>query len=415
MSKSFIQNRKKFIKEMQDNSILIMFAGDMTPKRGDEFYKFTPKRNFYYLTGIDQPNIILTIYKKDSNKSETTLYLERFDEIQARWVGAVLDEEIAEKKSGIKKFKFADEFNAEIAGLIFSNNIGKVYMDLENRRWNAPLIDDVAFANELKTRYPAVYLIDAYYIFSNLRIRKTKAEVINIQKAIKITGEGLNLMMCNCRPGMMEYEIEAYFDYTLKRHGVKDKAFQTIAASGKNAAILHYDKNDSKTVDGDLILFDLGAQVGYYSADISRTFPVGGKFTQRQKELYNIVLDGQKMVIDAIKPGVLFSRLNDIINDYYFKELRKIGLIETKDDVSKYFFHGIGHMLGLETHDIGRYREGKLEKGMVLTVEPGLYIKEEGIGIRIEDDIVVTDKGCQVLSKDIIKTVEEIESFMQGK
>jgi Xaa-Pro aminopeptidase len=198
----------------------------------------------------------------------------------------------------------------------------------------------------------------------------------------------------------------------LKRRGVKEKAFTTIAAAGKNAAVLHYSENSAKTADGDLILFDLGAQSSYYAADISRTFPVNGKFTDRQKQLYNIVLSGQKKVISAIKPGIPFASLNGILVDFYAKELKKIGLIEKKEDVARYYYHSVGHMLGLETHDIGRSREGVLQKGMVFTVEPGLYIAEEGIGIRIEDDVVVTEKGCDVLSKNIVKTVEEIEALM---
>jgi Xaa-Pro aminopeptidase len=399
---------------MHENSILILFSGEPAPKCGDELYPFTPKRNFYYLTGIDAPRILLTIYKKDNDTVETTLYLERFDEIQAKWVGAVLGKDEAKKKSGIDGFGYTDDFKTTVTSLIFTENIKYVYMDMENRHWDQKSSKDIAFANDIRRRFPAVDLMNAYYIFGSLRIKKSKDEIRHIQNAIKITGEGLNLMMRNSRPGMMEYEIEAYFDYTLKRRGVKDRAFATIAASGKNATVLHYNENNAKTNDGDLILFDLGAQIGYYSADITRTFPVSGKFSERQKTLYNIVLGGQKKVIDAIKPGIPFASLNDIIKDYYYKELKKIGLIEKKEDVSKYYYHSIGHMLGLETHDIGRSRESILQKGMVFTVEPGLYIEDEAIGIRIEDDVVVTDKGCEVLSADIIKTVEEIEAFMRG-
>jgi Xaa-Pro aminopeptidase len=397
---------------MQDNSLLILFAGDALPKRGDEFYPFSPKRNFYYLTGIDSPRVILTIHKKDSKTATETLYIERFDETQAKWTGAPLSAAEAKAISGIETFRIVDAFEPAIASFLFNGNADAVYMDLENRYFHLPPTEDVAFANQLKEKFPAIPLINAYAIFARLRMIKSDEEIRQIQKAIRITAEGVDLMIRSASPGMMEYEIEAYFDYTLKKHGVKEKAFATIAAAGKNATVLHYSENNARTADGDLILFDLGAQCGYYAADISRTFPVNGKFSDRQKLLYNIVLAGQQKVINAIKPGIPFSSLNEILIEHYAEALKKIGLIEKKEDVAHYYYHSVGHMLGLETHDIGRSKEGVLQKGMVFTVEPGLYIAEENIGIRIEDDVVVTENGCDVLSKEIIKTVEEIEERM---
>ena len=222
-------------------------------------------------------------------------------------------------------------------------------------------------------------------------------------------------MMKNAKAGMMEYEIEAYFDFVLKQNGVHQKAFQSIAAAGKNGTILHYMDNNGKTKDGDLILFDVGAQKNWYNGDITRTFPVNGKFTERQKIVYNIVLEGQKKVIEAIKPDVPFRNLNEILKQHYFEELQKLGLVKTEQDVSKYYYHNVSHYLGAETHDIGT-QQLLLKPNMVLTVEPGLYIEEWDIGIRIEDDVVVTENGCRVLSEKMIKTVEEIESFMaEGK
>jgi Xaa-Pro aminopeptidase len=255
-------------------------------------------------------------------------------------------------------------------------------------------------------------LYDAHPILAKLRQIKRPVEVENIKKAIEITGRGINAMLKNARAGMYEYEIEAYFDFELKRAGVKDFAFKSIAASGKNATVLHYSENNCKAADNDLILLDVGAQYGYYSGDITRTFPVNGKFTPRQRELYDIVLGGNRLIVDTIKPGIEFKSLNIKLKEYYAAELKKIGLIENADEVSKYYYHGVSHMLGLETHDVGRHNEGLLKAGMVLTVEPGLYIAEEGIGIRIEDDVLVTENGCEVLSPDIPRTAEEIEAVM---
>ena len=206
-------------------------------------------------------------------------------------------------------------------------------------------------------------------------------------------------------------EMLAKIIEALKENGVTDKAFKTIAASGKNGCILHYTKNNSVMNDGDLLLVDAGAQYKWYNGDITRTFPVNGKFTEKQKEIYNIVLGGQNVVINMIKAGVSYPSLNEKLKEYYLEELKKTGLAETMEDVSKYYYHSVSHFLGAETHDVGD-RKQVLKEGMIITVEPGLYIEELGIGIRIEDDVLVTKDGCRVLTKDLPKTVEEIERFM---
>ena len=232
-----------------------------------------------------------------------------------------------------------------------------------------------------------------------------------MKKAIEITQEGIENMIDNIKPGMMEYEIEAYFDFTLKKNGIYEKAFKTIAASGKNATILHYVENNCRAEDGDLILFDLGAQYKYYNADISRTFPVNGKFTERQKQIYNVVLKAKEAVEEAARPGLPYKELNEIAKKVLTEGCKELGLIRDDKELVKYYFHSVSHYLGLDAHDIGIYNT-VLKPGMVITNEPGLYIEEEGIGIRIEDDLLITEDGCENLSKDILKTVEEIEDYM---
>lgn len=411
-SEFFINNRKKISKVLDDNSIMVLFAGKAPFKRGDEIYRFSPDRNFYYITGIDRENIIIVL-QKSNDKIKETLYIERGNGQMAKWVGAKMTEEEATQISGITNIKYVDEFKNDLASAIFSSRIRKLYLDLEKRDWELDHSPAVKFASEVISKFPYLKLKDIYYEFANLRLIKTEEEIECIRKAISITKEGIELMLKNSKPGMMEYEIEAYFDYVMTKNGVKDKAFITIAGSGKNGTILHYSENNCKTNDNDLILCDLGAQYGYYSADITRTFPVNGKFTERQKQIYNIVLGGQQVAIDNMKPGNPFNQPNDKLKEYYAEELKKIGLIKKDEEVGKYYYHSVGHSLGLETHDIGRHNEGKLRVGMVITVEPGLYIEEEGIGIRIEDDILITDDGNENLSKDIIKTVDDIESFMR--
>ncbi|UYP00321.1 M24B family metallopeptidase [Oceanotoga sp. DSM 15011] len=232
------------------------------------------------------------------------------------------------------------------------------------------------------------------------------------KKAIEITKNGIYEMMKNSKPDMMEYQIEAYFDFILKSNGVTEYAFPTIAASGKNGAILHYSSNNSKASDGDLILFDLGAKWNNYSADISRTFPVNGRFTQRQKDIYNVILDTMKEIENNAKPGITLGNLNELSKRLLADGCKKLGLIEDEKDLSKYYFHSIGHFLGLDTHDVGQ-RGKEFEPGMIITNEPGLYIPEENIGIRIEDDLLITENGCENLSKEIIKEIEDIENFMK--
>ena len=404
-------NRNKVFKRMLDNSVLILFAGHAPYKRGDEKYEFSPDRNFYYVTGIDRENQIIMFLKTESARS-ATLYIERDNGYLTKWVGANMTEEEARLESGIEEISYLDKFYGDLSDTVFKNNIKHIYIDLENREWDAAESESLKFANEFRKKYPAVDMIDAYPFFADLRMIKEPYELDLMRKAVKITTDGLEAMMKNARPGMYEYELEAYFDFVLTKNGVTDKAFKTIVASGERGTILHYSKNNCMAKDGDLVLVDCGAQYGWYCGDITRTFPVNGKYTPLQKQIYDIVLEGQRRVIETIKPGVKFSRLNETLKEFYFEELKNLGLVSSPEEVSKYYFHGVSHYLGAETHDIGRYGDRTLVPGMVLTVEPGLYIEEYGIGIRTEDDALVTENGCELLSNGFMKTTEEIEEFM---
>ena len=412
MAKSCAANRKRFAKHMDSNSMLVLFAGQPPVKRGDALYAFAPQRNLLYLTGIDKPYVILLMVKDADGAVFERLYLQRFDEAEAKWTGAVLSADEAESLSGIDSFAYIDQFEDDLAATIVRHGTKSVYIDMENRSLTAPLTADLLFAERMHKAFPDVAQVNAYPGFARLRTVKAKDEIRYIRRAIRITQEGLYAMMRRAKPGIAEFELEAHFQFALMKRGVREPAFPSIIASGSNAAILHYSDNNSLAHDGDLILCDIGAQVHWYSADITRTFPVNGMFTERQALLYNIVLAAQQKVIDAIKPGVSFASLNSIAHAHYAKELKRIGLISKKDEVSRYYYHGVSHLLGLETHDAGRGSEGMLKKGMILTVEPGLYIEDESIGIRIEDDVLVTENGCEVLSDGIAKTVEEIEALM---
>ena len=412
MSEFFAGNRKKFGDVMENWSMLIVFSGTAPVKRGDEFYPYAPQRNFFYMTGIDRPNLVYMQTKDAKGEVKTRLYVERYDEMVAKWDGAVISKEEAKEISGIEDFGFVDELSGHVATAFLRTKIHTVYMDFENRSLTVPNTPELDFAGLLREKFPAITQVDAHPLFAGFRLLKEAYEVESLKKAAKISGEGFEAILQNTRPGMMEYELEAHLDYTYKKNGCRDRAFRTIMASGKNACILHYNDNNQVIEDGELVLVDYGAQWNWYSADVTRTFPVNGKFSPRQKELYNIVLGALDLVIDMVKPGVVFGKLNEAVLEYYGKELVRIGLIKETSEIGKYYFHGVSHMLGLETHDVGGDKDLVLAPGMVFTVEPGLYIAEEGVGIRIEDDVLVTETGCEVLTSGIVKSIEDIERLM---
>lgn len=408
--KFFLENRKKLMELISDNSVVVLFSGEAPQRSADQKYKYTPNRNFYYLTGLDRENFILLITKNEG-KIEESLFIEKSDSKLEKWIGKRMSKDKAKQKSGIDDIKFIDEFEQHFNLLHLKNSFENLYIDAEKRNWKGSNTLALVFADEVTSKYPFLSVKNIYHLISDLRTLKTNEEIEKIRKAIHITGEGIKSLMKNVKPGMMEYQLEAYYDFTTKRLGAKELAFHTIAASGKNATVLHYEENSCRIEDNTLILFDLGVEYDYYCSDISRTFPANGKFTERQKEIYNIVLKAQLETIKAIKPGIEFKELNNITKKVLTNECKRIGLIKEDSEISRYYYHGVSHFLGLDTHDVGSY-DTKLKPGMVLTIEPGLYIEEEGIGVRIEDDILVTEDGYENLSKDIIKTVEEIEEFM---
>jgi Xaa-Pro aminopeptidase len=391
----FAQNRERLANTLPEGSITILFAGQAPHMSADAHYKFVPNRNFYYLTGIDEPNVIFML-KKVGSSVEETLFIEKADPVMEKWVGKTVSNEEAEKISGIKKVIYLDSFEKTMSNILFTENAKHLYLDIERRDWNGTETKTLAFAKHVREKYPHVTIGNVYPNICELRVFKTEEEIEIIKEAIAITKDGIYNVLKHAKAGMMEYELEAQFDFTLKSSGIKYHAFNTILASGKNATVLHYEDNDAQIQNGDLVLLDLGAQKDYYNADISYTFPA--------KAL--------KETTEIIKPGLKFAALNEHTKKVLAEECKAIGLIQEDEELSKYYYHGVSHFLGLDTHDVGTYKDRVLEEGMVITIEPGLYIEGESIGIRIEDDILVTKDGYENLSKDIIREVEEIEEFM---
>jgi len=411
MNKNFFAtNRQKLGDVISNNSMAIFFAGQAPYKSADETYPFTPNRNFYYLTGIDEEKVIMVMVNINGEVSEM-LFIQENDPVMTKWVGETISEVEAKEVSDIEDIRLLKDFESTIAGYFDRFSMNNVFLDLERQEFNIPRTPSQNFAGEIMQRYPYIKVKNIYHDIALLRTIKREEEIELIKKAIDITYDGIKEIWSNAKSGMKEYEIEAYFNYILKKNGVKDFAFPTIAATGKNATILHYVDNNTKTEDGELMLLDLGAQYKYYNGDISRTFPINGKFTERQKEVYNIVLEANETVMKAVKPGVTTGELQDITKRVLAEGCKRIGLIKEDSELNKYYYHGVAHPLGLDTHDVGP-RNVELKPGMIITDEPGLYIEEEGIGIRIEDDILVAEDGYINLSAHIIKSVEDIEAFM---
>lgn len=409
----YIENRNRFMNKIENNSVVILFAGNAPKKTGDELYRFTPNRNFYYLTGIDEEEHIVVLSKFKDIVNEK-LFLKEIDLSEEMWNGKTLRDNEGIDISGIEDTVYMKEFASYINRLINGAEEINLYLDLDRESINEDDSKANEFARNMKNKYPQIVIKNLSSKITPLRMIKSKEEIAEMRKAIQITIDGVEALMKNSKVGMKEYELEAYFDFICKTKGSKDFAFNTIAAAGKNATTLHYVENNSELKNNDLILFDLGAQWNYYNADITRTFPINGKFTPRQKEVYEAVLRVNKAVISKLKPGVDYKELNSWATELIAEECIKLGIIKEKDEVRKYYWHSIGHNLGLDTHDVEpQGRNFIFKEGMVFTVEPGIYIEEEEIGIRIEDDILITKDGCEVLTKNMIKEVEEIENFMK--
>lgn len=416
MTKEFYQNnRKKYFEKVKDNSMSVFFSGRSIPKSADHDYHFEVDKNFYYLAGINQENVMLVLIKKGESEKEI-LFIEENDPILSKWVGKKLEIEEARAISGIESVSYVKSFNSMVFASFNTSrkntdSLDTLYLNLERRNTEEYTSLALEFAQKFMRMYPEITIANSYNIVIGLRMIKTDEEIKRIIDSIEITRHGIEELMRQAKAGMYEYQLEAYFDFYIKSHGHRGVSFETIAAAGKNATILHYVTNDSVLKDSDLVLFDLGTTTEFYISDISRTFPVSGKFSPRQREVYQEVLNVNKKCIDYLKPGISWKDFNRYASELLTEGCRKLGILKEPRDLMKYYWHSIGHFIGLDTHDPGLY-DTVLQPGMVLTVEPGIYIEDEEIGVRIEDNVVITDTGCINLSKDIIKEVDDIEKFM---
>ncbi len=409
---NYQKRREKLLKKLPNDSMTILFSGSPVRKSADGEYPFESNRNFYYLTGIEEPEAILVLLKTDELNT-SYLFIREIDEMMEKWVGIYIRPHQAREISGIEQVNFLSNFEGFVARQLHFNGIETMLLDSDRLSFEAIKSPAEQFAKKIKDLYPLLKLKNVSKKIAKLRLVKDESEIEKIKAAIKITDKGLRRMLSQMKPNQYEYQYLAEVLYEFNKAGASEM-FDSICASGPNGVILHYVSNDRLSEANELCLFDLGAKKDGYGADISRTYPVSGKFSERQKQLYDIVLGAMEEVKQAAKPGVTLAQLNQIVIDYYAEKLEAIGLIKNKSEVTKYYYHSVSHFLGLDTHDVGGVMGLKLEAGHVITNEPGLYIAEENIGIRIENDLLITENGCIDLCEDVIKTTDEIEALMNA-
>ncbi|MBS4043013.1 MAG: aminopeptidase P N-terminal domain-containing protein [Chitinophagaceae bacterium] len=418
----FINNRKRFIKEMKSNSIAIFTSNDEWPSNGDALHKFKQNSGLFWLSGIEQEDSMVILFPDNvDSKYREVLVLVRPNETKEKWDGKRLRIEEAQKISGIKTIVWLDSLDALLQPWIHLAE--HIYLDSNENDRKASLIRsrDYRLIDEMKSRYPLHHYLRAATIMKKLRSIKTKEEIVVIQKAIDITENTFRHLLKFIKPGVMEYEIEAEIMHQFLKQRATGEAYGSIIASGDNARILHYINNNQECKDGDLILMDFGASYGGYNADLTRTIPVNGKYTKRQKEVYNACLHLHDYAKSILKPGISVVDYTDKVGEEATKQFLKIGLLK-KEDVKnenkenrayrKYLYHGISHHLGVDVHDLGT-RTSPLQAGMFLTVEPGIYIEEEKMGVRIENNVWLTKNGNIDLMKNIPIRAEEIERLMR--
>ena len=411
-AKQTLKRRQEVLDHLQPNSVALFFSGDLIPSTADEVHSYELNRNFFYLTHCEEDGLILMLQNTGLGKKET-LFIKDDNPLHEKWMGRTMKQDEALQRSGIKTILPLSQFETVLNRVFLNNDIQILYIDAERMSLKQRGTAVEHFAHELQEAHPALKIVNLNKNINKKRRIKDEDELKHMSQAIETTHRALNRVLRELKAGRTEYQAAADFSYQLALEN-KKHAFGTIAASGADATILHYRTNGKILKDGDLLLLDCGSADQYYCSDITRTYPVSGRFTDRQKELYTIVLKAQEAVIDAIKPGVSLQFLNEIVKEVYRQEAVKAKVIDDPSQVEEIYYHGVSHSLGLDTHDVGNFEGSVLEAGMVITVEPGLYSAKEGVGIRIEDDVLVTETGSKVLSSAIEKSIESIEKIMSS-
>ena len=419
----FIDNRERFKSMMEPNSLAIFHSNDIYPTSADGIMPFKQATDIFWLSGVDQEDSVLVIFPDAKrNEDKELLFLTETNDLIAVWEGEKLTKSEAFEVSGIKTVYWLSEFDTIMKSLM-SQTENVYLLTQEHLRRNTPVqTREMRLNAELRIIYPNHnYKRSAPYL-NKLRSVKTALEIEVMKIAAEITAAGFNRVLKFLKPDCWEHEIEAEFIHEFVKRRSRGFAYSPIIGSGSNACVLHYLENNKQCISGDLVLIDVGAEYANYACDVTRCFPVNGKFTDRQREVYESVLRVEKASIELLKPGAVLSEYHKRVGDLMTKELINLNLL-TQEEVDnqnpswpvykKYFMHGTSHYLGLDVHDYGLWDGSPMEAGMVFTCEPGIYIPEEGIGIRIEDDILITSNGYINLTKEIPKEVSDIEAAMK--
>ena len=396
LSKEFYQNKRQQLYDLlPDQSVTGICAGSEVSKSLDENYPFYVNNNYLYLTGLTEPDGILALVKKNGQNT-TSLFIRKPDPFKEKWFGRYITIEAAHEKSGIDDIRYLEDFES------FCSSLKEL-----------SYYEDDTLPDHQKRKFGFEHQHSLLPLLSEMRLVKSNEELALMRHAIHLTHLGINQILANLKPGDYEYQAQDIFEYTILNHGAEETAFDTIAVSGEDAPILHYMTNRKKMADATMVLFDLGARYHGYCADISRTFPVNGHYTKDQRALYEAVLKAQHEIISYYQAGTnmkdVQEKSRELLNQYGLAT----GLFDPRKTIDDYYYHGIGHSLGLDTHDLCEDRNVTLKPGMVITCEPGLYMADRGMGVRIEDDILITENGPVVLSEEIPKSVDVIESMMQ--
>lgn len=410
------KRRQTVFDRMADNSIAVLYSGIEHHVSADEYDLFTAhaNRNFFYLTGLRRDKMALVL-DKAAAEPKTTLFIEEADPSMERWYGRKVTVDEAKELSGIDNVRFIDELDGALDMIMTREDVYTAYFDTY-RHQKEDLPDyNVVKANEFKTAYPGVSIRNLFPFVAEQRMQKDEDEIALTKEAIKLTDTALKNVLANLKPGMFEYEAQADFEYSIRRNGAEWTAFPTIAGSGMNGTMLHYETNQDMMEDGSLLLMDLGARVRGYNSDITRTYPVNGKYTERQRQVYDIVLEANRTVLKEAKPGMTTVDLNNICKKVLAAGCIRLGLIEKEEEIGRYYMHGVSHHLGIDVHDVTVDFNKKLRPGAIISDEPGLYIDEWEIGIRIEDDLLITEDGAVCLSEEIMRDADEIEAYMASQ
>ncbi|MDD2533881.1 MAG: aminopeptidase P N-terminal domain-containing protein [Eubacteriales bacterium] len=400
----FQKNRQALGALLTDGSLVILASGSPPVRSSDAHYRYLANRNFFYLTGIEQEGSLLVMFR-EFGVTKSTLFIPGIDAMHERWNGRRVTRQEAMEQSGLTDVLYIEGFEGQLADWVASRTT-KLWLDTSADNPQAKALKKL-----LSDKYASFVTVDVSPLMTQLRMIKQPEELDLIREAANLTGEGILAMMKACRPGAFEYHLWSEFQYTLSQAGCLEPAFESIVASGKNALCLHYMTPMERIADGDLVQLDVGAVVGGLCADISRALPANGRFSPQQRAIYDLVRACQETAFATIKPGIRIAEINDACQATAREGLLAQGLLQTDQPVKEYFWHGVSHHMGLDVHDVSN-KESLLKPGMVLTVEPGIYIPEWGFGMRLEDDVVVTDEGCRLLSAGIPREADEIEALM---